>query len=106
MDLELTAHDVKKKIDNQEDFILLDVRTDREYHFAHIHGSLHIPLDKLGEGSLGLEKGKEIITYCHHGVRSLKAAHILQEHGYEKVKSMSGGIHEWSVSIDPEIPVY
>lgn len=106
MNLELTAQDVKKKIDEKEDFILLDVRTDREFNFTHIDGSVHIPLDKLGAGSIGLEKSKEIITYCHHGVRSLKAAHILLEHGYENVKSMSGGIHDWSVSIDQKIPIY
>lgn len=106
MNLEISVTELQKKKKNGDDFILLDVRTDREHHFAQIPDSLHIPLDKLGEGSGNLEKNAEIIIYCHHGARSLRAAHILLELGFEKVKSLEGGIHEWSCSIDSSIPTY
>jgi adenylyltransferase/sulfurtransferase len=44
--------------------------------------------------------------HCKAGVRSLKAAKALKKMGFENVKSMAGGIEEWSESIDPTVPRY
>ena len=54
----------------------------------------------------GLSHEDEIITHCHHGVRSLTAAEILKEMGFAKVRSMTGGIDEWSVQIDETVARY
>jgi rhodanese-related sulfurtransferase len=47
-----------------------------------------------------------IVVYCHHGVRSLSGAAILQQAGFEKVASMRGGIEAWSLLVDPSVPRY
>lgn len=106
MNLEITVKELEAKIGKKEDFTLLDVRTDREHNFAHLKNSVHIPLDKLDSAPSLLDKEKEILIYCHHGRRSLTAAHILLELGFQNVKSVSGGIHEWSVAVDPSVPTY
>ena len=47
-----------------------------------------------------------VVTYCHHGVRSLTAAGILERNGYEQVYSLAGGIDAWSREIDANVPRY
>ena len=47
-----------------------------------------------------------IVAYCHHGVRSLSAAAILEGHGVGPVVSLAGGIDLWSRLIDPSVPTY
>lgn len=85
--------------------IFLDVRTYGERGFCSIAGSTHIPLDELEVRWEELPKGKPIIAYCHHGNRSLLAAAFLNSKGLS-AKSLKGGIEEWSLKVDPEIPRY
>ena len=54
----------------------------------------------------GIAKNDQIILHCKAGVRSLKAAKALKQMGFEDVKSMAGGIEEWSERIDPSVPKY
>ena len=106
MEIEITPQEVSAKFGRKDSFTLIDVRTEREHRFCHIKWSTHMPLDKLEGLYLQLEKDAEIVTYCHHGMRSLKAADFLISRGFTNVKSMSGGIHLWSEEIDVSIPQY
>ena len=104
-DLEIAPADVKKMMDNREDFILLDVRELWEHETAHIEGSTLIPLNDLPDRLARLPKDKLIVTQCHHGSRSLSAARYLRSYGYN-AKSMKGGIEEWSRTVDKKVPTY
>ena len=95
-----------QKIKHGDDFILLDVRRDDENAFARIEGSVHIPLHVLSDRLEELNPEQDVVTYCHHGVRSLKAAEILLANGFSSVQSLAGGIHRWSEQIDSSIPTY
>jgi rhodanese-related sulfurtransferase len=75
---------------NNEDTILLDVRTVSEFEKGHIEGALNIPVDSLRERIGELDKDKEIIEYCQVGLRGYIAARILNQNGF-KVKNMTGG---------------
>ena len=105
MTYEITAKELKKKIDLKEKFILLDVRTKEEIEIAKIKNSVWIPLSELENRFLELDKTKEIIVYCHHGSRSLAAAKFLSSKGYN-AKSLAGGIDLWSCEIDSAVPTY
>jgi len=84
----------------------VDVREPHEREIAHIEGTKLIPLSEL-PGRLGeLDGHAEIVTHCHHGVRSMKALEILRGAGFSKVRSLQGGIDAWSVAVDPEVPRY
>ena len=48
----------------------------------------------------------EIVVYCHKGMRSLDAAHLLQQLGFKRVKSLVGGIDRWAREIDTELQRY
>src|SRR5215217_7664765 len=62
--------------------VILDVRTQREYITGNIPGSVNIPLSKLHADSLPLNRSKIYVTVCSHGLRSVKAASLLKEKGY------------------------
>ena len=109
-DIEIEPTAVKTMMDNKKSFKLVDVREPSEYEICKIEGSILVPLSdvKTRDHSLlnGLSHEDEIITHCHHGVRSLTAAEILKEMGFAKVRSMTGGIDEWSVQIDETVARY
>ncbi|MEY4190445.1 MAG: hypothetical protein RIR17_1181, partial [Planctomycetota bacterium] len=51
-------------------------------------------------------QGAAVVVYCHHGVRSLSGAAILENAGFPPTYSLSGGLDAWSLKIDPTIPRY
>ncbi|HZL24111.1 MAG TPA: rhodanese-like domain-containing protein [Nitrososphaeraceae archaeon] len=111
---EIDPEELKKKIDNNEDIFLLDVRTPQEYEAWRISYENHnnpklIPVDRLFMKDPTLleeiPKDKEIVTVCAHGNRSMIAAKILTQLGY-RVKSVKGGMAGWNKVYDvAEIPV-
>ena len=72
--------------------ILADVRTPEEYAAGHIPGSVNWPLERLTV--VDVPKGGPILTYCHSGSRSARAAAWLAGHGYEAENI--GGILDWT----------
>ena len=108
--MEIGVEQVKQKMDNKQAFRLVDVREPSEYDICKIGGAILIPLGDIEARDPsklnGLKPDEEIIIHCKGGVRSLKAAKILQEMGYKNLKSMRGGINEWSEKIDSSVPLY
>ena len=80
---------------------LLDVRTPGEYRLGTIQGAVNIPLDELRERINELPKDKEIIVFCAVGLRGYLALQILQGHGFEKVRNLSGGYQIYSLATAP-----
>lgn len=95
-------------IEAGEDFLLLDCRTPREFEVARIEKGVLVPLQELGARLEELKpySGKKIVVYCHHGMRSLRAAVGLRQQGLGDVWSMAGGIDLWSMDIDQAVPRY
>ena len=110
--LEVTPADLKSRLDDSNDELLLvDCREPFEWDQARIEGAVLIPLGSLEDRLDELEDddgGREhdVVVYCHHGVRSLRAASALQAHGFANAKSMAGGIDMWSQGVDPSVPRY
>tara|TARA_R110002126_G_scaffold165373_1_gene313236 strand:- start:1542 stop:1925 length:384 start_codon:yes stop_codon:yes gene_type:complete len=65
--------------------IILDVRTNSEYRKSHIEGSVNISLGTIRERYIELDSTKTYITYCSHGLRSVKVKNILKDKGFKKV---------------------
>ncbi len=76
-------------------YILVDVRSDKEWRSGHAPGARHIPLDSLESRLSELPAGTPIVTVCHSGMRSALAAHTLARHGYT-VASVRGGMLAWN----------
>ncbi len=94
-------------LDHGVPVLLLDVRQPEEHAYCHLPGSVLIPLAELPARLGELEVGEElIVVYCHHGIRSLSGAAILQQAGFTNVASLAGGIDRWAQTVDPAMPRY
>lgn len=91
----LTPMQVKEKMDNKEEFVLLDVRSPGEYEQVHFSDSLLIPLGQLRARIDEVPRDKEIIAFCKISLRGYEAALILKAAGFSNVKVMDGGILMW-----------
>lgn len=94
---EISAAEVKQKLDAGEKFSFIDVREDNEWAQDHAAGAEH-----LGRGIIERDiekavpdKSAEVVLYCGGGYRSALAADNLQKMGYTNVLSMAGGIKAW-----------
>jgi molybdopterin/thiamine biosynthesis adenylyltransferase len=97
---EVTIEEVKKKQDNHEDFVLLDVRDEDEYRAGYIPGAVHITRGMLEfdiEDYVS-DRNKQIVIHCAAGARSLLAAKALREMGYTDTTSMAGGYRDWGAA--------
>jgi rhodanese-related sulfurtransferase len=97
-----------KKLAAGEPVFLLDVREPWEHETARLPDSTLVPLGELPNraGELGVPPGSTVVVYCHHGIRSITGAAILEMNGVREAFSLSGGIEAWSQLIDPTIPRY
>jgi rhodanese-related sulfurtransferase len=64
---------------------IIDVRTKGEYQSGHLKNSINIPVDKLSEKIVKLNKSKPIVTCCASGSRSASARRMLKSNGFEQV---------------------
>ena len=92
----ITPAEAKAIMDEREDYIILDVRTQEEFDEAHIDGAILIPDYEIADKAESILKDKNqlILVYCRSGRRSKNAASELVKLGYTNVKEF-GGIIDW-----------
>lgn len=73
--------DYIKKLMEEHEYIIVDVRTEDEYEESHLVGAINIPYDEINE-YINLDKGKVIFVYCKSGNRSGIAFNTLTDLGY------------------------
>ena len=107
-DWEITPREFVRRRDSGEAMVLVDCRTASERDIAMIAGSIHVPMHDLAARLDGLRahEADPIVVHCHHGARSLQVTAALRQAGFDDVRSLAGGIHLWSLDIDPAVPVY
>jgi len=106
---EITAGDVKKRLDAGERLMLIDVREPGEHQICRIDGAPLIPMRTVPERVQEIKALADeslLVVYCHHGMRSLKTVSWLREQGVANCVSMSGGIEQWSTKVDSKVPRY
>lgn len=94
--MEISVQELKAKMDNQDDFVLIDVREKHEYDEFNIGGKL-IPLGEVMSALPQLEdlKSKPIVVHCRSGKRSAMAQHLMIQSGFSDVKNLTGGVLAW-----------
>jgi rhodanese-related sulfurtransferase len=97
-----------KKLAAGEPVYLVDVREPSEHEYCRLPGSVLIPLGELSHRVADVDPppGSTVVVYCHHGIRSLSGAAILEANGVKEAYSLAGGIEAWSMLIDPSVPRY
>lgn len=98
--MQITAKEAKNIIDNESNYIILDVRTEEEFSEAHIDGAILIPDYEITEKADDIltDKDQLILVYCRSGRRSKLAADALVTMGYTNIKEF-GGIIDWPYEV-------
>jgi rhodanese-related sulfurtransferase len=102
----MTVEELKAIVDAGEEPLVLDVREAWEIaRAAYPMPVLHIPLGTLPARLGEIPKDQTVICACHSGGRSAQAARFLRQKGFDAV-NLDGGIHAWSLLVDPRVPTY
>ena len=98
--MQITAKEAKNIMDNETDYIILDVRTEEEFSEGHIDGAILIPDYEIADKAEKIltDKDQLILVYCRSGRRSKLAADSLVTMGYTNIKEF-GGIIDWSYDV-------
>ena len=104
---EITATDLKQRIDNGDDIQLIDVREQNEFDVARIPGSVLIPLGQVVNRMSEIDPSRETVVHCKAGGRSARAIAALTQAGYTgSLSNLAGGITAWSNDVDLSVPKY
>jgi rhodanese-related sulfurtransferase len=101
---QITPVNAIRVMNNNDDALVLDVRTEAEYKNGHIKNAKNIPLAVLQSRLPELEKYKDkpVLAYCNVGNTSGKACRLLTKSGFTQALNVSGGIHGWQ---DANLPL-
>ena len=103
---EITAVELKRKLDAGDRLFILDVREPNEYQINRIAGSTLIPLGELPRRYAELDTDADMVVLCRSGARSGKAVDYLRSVGFSRIKNLRGGILDWVDKVDPSQPKY
>ena len=102
----ISVHELKRKMEGNGGFTIVDVREEFEYEIARIEDSKLIPLGELPARLDELQQDEEIVLLCKSGARSAHAAELLRASGFTRAYNLEGGIDAWADKIDPAMPKY
>jgi len=85
---------------------LLDVRQSWEYDICHLDNSTLIAMAQIPSELDNLDKERETVVICHHGIRSRMIGRYLESEGFNNVINLSGGVDEWAKTVDSKMPTY
>lgn len=104
---EITATELKQRLDDDEQLQIIDVREPHEHETARIEGARLIPLAQVVARIDEIDASRETILHCKGGTRSARAIEMLTQAGFSgKLKNLKGGITAWSNDVDPSVPKY
>ncbi|MEO6444000.1 MAG: rhodanese-like domain-containing protein [Gemmatimonadaceae bacterium] len=88
------------------DIQLIDVREEWEYEVARLKGARLVPLGRFVFETATMDPSRDVVLYCHHGVRSLSAAQYLVQQGFSRVWNLVGGVDRYALEVDAALPRY
>lgn len=94
---DITVEELKLKMQNNDDFLLVDVREEWEYEEFNLGGKL-IPLGTLPGAIDDINDAwmhKEVVVHCKSGARSAAAKAFMMQQGFENVRNLLGGVIDW-----------
>ncbi|MBV2126052.1 MAG: rhodanese-like domain-containing protein [Candidatus Thiodiazotropha endolucinida] len=95
---EIDAHDLQARINEGDDYLLLDIRSAGEITQGVLPDAEHLPMHLIPLKISDLPKDKAIILYCHSGARSYHACAYLAQQGFQNAINLRGGILGWARS--------
>jgi adenylyltransferase/sulfurtransferase len=104
---EISATELKARLENGDDIQLIDVREANEVAVAKLPNAVHIPLAQVINRMSEIDPNRETVVHCKMGGRSARAIQALQQSGFTgNLLNLKGGITAWSNEVDPSVPKY
>ena len=106
--LELSALELKERMDRNDAIVLVDVREHWERQIIDLpeYGQKRLPMGELPGRYGELDQNAEVVVYCRSGARSDNAARFLRHMGFGTVLNLVGGVLSWRDSVDPTLEAY
>ena len=94
------ANELIEERDGESDFVILDVRTPKEFTDEHIENAMNMDFyaDAFPDELEALDRDKTYLIYCRTGGRSGSTFKMMKELGFRNVYNMKGGIERWRAS--------
>lgn len=99
----LSVHDLKKKIDDGQDVVVLDVRGDDEWRAGHLDGAQHVYVGEIESRATEVSRDRPTATFCNVGRRAGIAASVLLRQGHRRVYNVLGSWQAWKAAGFPVI---
>jgi Rhodanese-related sulfurtransferase len=103
---EFTPLEILQEMEKRRDMMMIDVREPVEVKICHIENARHIPMGEIPAKIDELPKDKDLVVFCHMGVRSKQVMNYLRKNGFTRVYNLKGGIDRWSVEVDSKVQRY
>ena len=103
---ELAPRDLATRLARGDAIELLDVREPWEHRIAQLPQARLVPMNGVPQAAPSLDREREIVVACHHGMRSAAVAGWLKANGFRRVWNLAGGIDRWSLEVDGSVPRY
>ncbi len=104
-DLEITPHDLARRLAAGEPLRVIDVREPHELAIARLPFAENIPLEQLWSRMDAFDKDTPLVFVCRSGERSRLAAEAFREEGF-RAWNLQGGINAWAREVDPTLRQY
>lgn len=104
---EITASELKRRLDNNDRLQIIDVREPHEYEIVRLPNTKLIPLGQILHRKAEIEPGLDAVIVCKVGKRSARAIESLKKDGYNgRLFNLRDGIIGWSKEVDRNIAIY
>ena len=104
--MQIEPRELSERLAAGETIHLLDIRTREEFDSVKLTGAHLFTQEFMQEILANWSRPDLLVIYDHQGTRSMDAAAYFQGHGFEKIRSLRGGIDAWSAEVDPTLPHY
>ena len=101
----ITVQELKAKIDNSEEFQLIDIREEYELALATLNGE-HILMGEICKNLDKIRRDIPVIIHCRTGLRGGNVVVFLTDKGYDNLYNLEGGINAWAEQIDTSMKTY
>lgn len=101
---EITAEELKRRLDDGDPVQVVDIRQPEEFEAGHIEGAENIPFHAFAREVEGHDWGDDIVVACPIGQSSLQAARLLE--AYEgvdedaRVANLADGYQGWEYGLE------
>ena len=104
-DFDMSPAELQQVMGRPDPPTVIDVREPMEFRINRLPNSVLIPFENLPDRLAELDSAKDIVVYCHYGIRSVRATELLRAAGF-RARNLKGGITAWIDQVDPAMPRY